>query len=221
MVTYVESLLPGDLFLLQSSKTKSETLNHHIDIRPSDEPEDETDTMAANATPFLPRNTQEKIIDEVFLYLLGSEDARLRLETAKSLARLVSNLSCFEATSSGSQNVLLAAGEGLLKGGGFAGNLFGSGVAENDACNAGSIQFLFGSQTGRGTRSGSSSSCGNVASGSGDGNRSTGFNSATSISYSQKQVNGILDFILFKARSCREFRKKIFWFDVFEHVKQQ
>ncbi len=134
------------------------------------------------------------------MYLLGSEDAKLRLETAKSFARLVSNLSCFEATSSGSQNVLLAAGEGLLKGGGYAGNLFGSALADNDACNAGSIQFLFGSQTGRGSRSGSSSSCGNVASGSGDGNRSTGFNSATSISYSQKQVNGILDFILFKAR---------------------
>jgi len=180
----VESLLPGDLMLLKTSKSKTKNL-HYQDINSLDEADEETNiNQASNTSLFIPKNTQNKIVDEVLLYLLGSEDSKLRLETAKSLARLVSNLNCFELTNSSTQNVLLAAGEGLIKAGGYSSNLFGSGLVENDACNFGSIQSLFVNNSGHGSRTSSSYS---IASGA-SGNRTASFNSTTSVLYSQKQV---------------------------------
>ncbi len=76
---YIESLLPGDKCLLTSFKLNDQT------------PEDDLDNKA-----FSVKNTQENLIENVFIYLLGSEDSKLRLETAKSLTRFVINMNFFD-----------------------------------------------------------------------------------------------------------------------------
>ena len=97
----------------------------------------------AEFSTLLVRQTQERIIEDVYLYLLGSED-KLRLETARSLARFVANMSFYDVCSTPNQNSLLALGEHLLKsGGGFSSNLFNSSIIDNDAFNLNSISFLF------------------------------------------------------------------------------
>lgn len=96
-----------------------------------------------NSNPFVVRNTQERIIEEVFLYLLGSEDSKVRLETARSLTRFVLNMNFYEVSSIQNQNLLLAAGEHSLKSDGYAPNFLNSSLIDNDAHNLGSINNLF------------------------------------------------------------------------------
>ena len=65
------------------------------------------------------------------------------METAKSLARFVSNMNCFEVTSSDTQNILLSTSECLLKKGGYAANLFDASLVENDSCHFSVILVRF------------------------------------------------------------------------------
>jgi hypothetical protein len=66
------------------------------------------------------KRIQEKIINDVFIYLLGSDDSRLRLETARSLARFVMNMNFFKVCTEPEQNSLLSQSEFILKGSGYA-----------------------------------------------------------------------------------------------------
>lgn len=52
---------------------------------------------------------QERVLREVFLYLLGSEDNKLRLETAKALTHLIDNLCYYDMRKEGSGTLLLVA----------------------------------------------------------------------------------------------------------------
>lgn len=90
------------------------------------------------------RKTQERIVDDVFIYLLGSEDSKVRLETARALTRLVLNMNMYEATASSPwHNLLLASAESLLKSdASYAANLFNSSVIDNDAFNLHTINLV-------------------------------------------------------------------------------
>lgn len=186
VVTYIEGLLPGDQILLnQKTNQLAETNNLTENLEEDDSSLTDSELKFKcghrrfkGSSQFLLRNTQERIIDDVFLYLLGSEDNKLRLETAKSLTRFVANMNFFEGSSTTGQNVLLATSESLLKTGGFAANLFNSSMVENDSCNLSSLSFLFNSNSENG-------GTGNVG---GARNRSNSYSSTTSILYSQKQV---------------------------------
>ena len=127
-------------------------------------------------TPFMVKETQERIIEDVYLYLLGSDDSKLRLETARSLTRFVSNMSCFDLSSTSNQNSLLSMGEVLLKTGGYANNMFNSSLIDNDFCNLSSIGFLFNNSQNNSNETSS---------------KMTSFNSTTNILYSQRQVSFI------------------------------
>ena len=129
-------------------------------------------------TPFMVKETQERIIEHVYLYLLGSDDSKLRLETARSLTRFVSNMSCFDLSSTSNQNSLLSMGEVLLKTGGYANNMFNSSLIDNDFCNLSSIGFLFNNNN----NSNSQNNLNETSS------KTTSFNSTTNILYSQRQV---------------------------------
>lgn len=112
-VNYAEQNLASDLDLLKSNE--NEVGNEEYD--------DESSRRNSNAnrnlnqklpfTTFIVRKTQERIINDVFLYLLGSEDSKLRLETARSLTRLVTNMSFYDACSTPNQNSLLSLGKSL------------------------------------------------------------------------------------------------------------
>jgi hypothetical protein len=78
---------------------------------------------------------QERIVNNVFIYLLGSEDAKLRLETARSMTRLVPNMDMYSGSSTSMQNSLLSVGEYLLKQTGHSGSMLTSGLIDNDSHN--------------------------------------------------------------------------------------
>lgn len=111
-----------------------------------------------HSSPFLVRDTQERIIEEVYLYLLGSDDSKVRLETARSLTRFVLNMNFFELSSIPNQNFLLSAGEHALKSEGYATNFLNSSLIDNDALNLSSISYLFDKNKMNLTNSSSSSS---------------------------------------------------------------
>ena len=99
----------------------------------------------------------------------------MRIETAKSLVRLVSNMSfCEKTVPNANQNLLLSVSENELKANGHAANMFNACVVENDACNLSTIGFLFGA-----------GATGNSFSSS----QSSGFSSTTNILYAQKKVS--------------------------------
>lgn len=89
------------------------------------------------------RKTQERIVEDVFLYLLGSDDSKLRLETARSLTRFVLNANFYELCSNPNQNLLLSAAESFLKSDGHAANLFNASVIDNDLYNLHTINTIF------------------------------------------------------------------------------
>ncbi len=124
------------------------------------------------------KNTQERIIDEIYLYLLGSDDNKVRFETARSLVRFVSNMNAFNLSNTNSQNVLLSTSEHLLKSGGYAANMFNSSLLENDWCNLSSASFLFNNNNNGNNNIGNNNST----------NRSTASILTPSILHSQKQV---------------------------------
>lgn len=92
---------------------------------------------------FFANNTQERIIEEVFLDLIGSEDSKIRFEAARSLARLVLNCSFYEPTTIPFQNLLQAVGETNLKSNGFSKTYFNLSIMKNDIFNIGAIQDIF------------------------------------------------------------------------------
>lgn len=113
------------------------------------------------------RKSQERIINEVFLYLLGSEDNKVRLESARSLVRFIMNMQFQEMCSNPNQNVLLSAAEAYLKADGFSPNLLNSSVVDNDAYNLHTIGFILDRSSTRGGVSSSSSSSSYASSASG------------------------------------------------------
>ncbi|RMZ92966.1 huntingtin isoform X4 [Brachionus plicatilis] len=92
---------------------------------------------------FFARNTQERIIEEIFLDLIGSEDSKIRFETARCFTRLVLNCNFYEPTSIPFQNLLQATGESHLKSAGFSKTCFNSSIMNNDTFNIGAIQDIF------------------------------------------------------------------------------
>lgn len=92
---------------------------------------------------FIANNTQEKIIEEVFLDLIGSEDSKIRFEAARSLTRFVLNCNFYEPTSIPFQNLLQSIGETNLKSNGFSKAYFNSSIMKNDIFNIGAIQDIF------------------------------------------------------------------------------
>ena len=130
--------------------------------------------------PFLVRKTQERILNDVYLYLLGSEDSKLRLETAKSLSRFVLNMNFYEVCSCPNQNSLLSLGEHALKACGYGQTLFSSSMIDNDAFNLASISLLFNKPNSNATTS-SSSTTANTPS------TSSGYSTPTSLLHGNKQ----------------------------------
>ena len=121
------------------------------DFGEEEENDEAQQLSAANQNKHLPsnspwshpiRHTQERIIDDVFIYLLGSEDNKVRLETARALIRLVMNMNFYEMSSNSNQNLLLGAAESLLKSDGFASNLLNSSVIDNDAYNLHTVNLV-------------------------------------------------------------------------------
>lgn len=115
-VNYVESLLPGDKCLLNLKENQS-------------------------LKTFSARNTQENVIEHVFVYLLGSEDGKLRLETAKSLVRFVANMNFYE-TSTSNQKALTSLAEHATKVDAYARNTFSSSLVDNDHLNLNSLNLI-------------------------------------------------------------------------------
>jgi hypothetical protein len=91
------------------------------------------------------KKIQEKLLDEVFIYLLSSDDSRVRLESARSLTRFVSNMNFFSLTSqttSQMQNILLSNAENELKTlGGYSFNMLNMSLVENDLFNLNCINL--------------------------------------------------------------------------------
>lgn len=95
------------------------------------------------SSTFFVQNTQERIIEEVFLDLIGSEDTKIRFETARCITRFVLNCSFYEPTSIPFQNLIHAAGENYLKSNGLSRTFFNSSIMKNDTFNIGAIQDIF------------------------------------------------------------------------------
>jgi hypothetical protein len=141
--------------------------------------------------PFLVRKTQERILNDVYLYLLGSEDSKLRLETAKSLARFVLNMNFYEVCSCPNQNSLLSLGEHALKACGYGQTLFSSSMIDNDAFNLASISLLFNKPNSNATTSSSSSTTANTPSGYATPTSLLHGNKQRQIKYSCSPLNSI------------------------------
>ena len=113
-INYAEQNLISDLDLVMSKSTEDPTEEYDDDLSRSNHAKNVSSQREqrsnAELATFLVRDTQEKIIKDVYLYLLGSEDSRLRLETARSLARFVTNMSFYQVCSSANQNSLLSLG---------------------------------------------------------------------------------------------------------------
>lgn len=80
-------------------------------------------------------------MEDVLLYLLNTDDVRLRVETARAITRFVYNMSSSSSTNSTStstlqQNLLLAHGEHWLKNhGAYASNIFTSSLVDDSLCH--------------------------------------------------------------------------------------
>ena len=84
---------------------------------------------------FVVKRTQERIMEDVFVYLLGSEDAKVRMETARSFARCILNMNFYENCTQSNQNCLLANSEYALKQAGQKLNLFSANTIDNNNNN--------------------------------------------------------------------------------------
>lgn len=205
-VNYAENLLASDNVIIKHQMIKRNDLTETNLIEDDGTEYDslncnpENSTLQNSQTYFMIKNTQvtttfyifiqnvkiffyifhmkEKIVEEVFFYLLGSEDIKLRLETAKSLVRFVSNMSFNNTTASTTnQNILYSVSENEMKSGGYAANLFNTCFVENDTCNLNSIGFLFGDWASNSASTSSSSQPDGLS-----------FSSTTKILYAQKKV---------------------------------
>jgi hypothetical protein len=109
------------------------------------------------------RQTQERLIDDVFMYLLGTDDAKLRLETARSLTRLVANMNMLSVFATANQNMLLAAGESALKSHGFAINALNASLVDSDLFNLTALKSSYFHQPDSGPASSNSTSTSSLA----------------------------------------------------------
>ena len=112
-VNYIEQNLESDLDLLKSNQNFNEICSdeYNQDSSRRNANVNKSSDQNSRQKNFLVRKTQERIINDVFLYLLGSEDSKLRLETARSLARLVTNMSFYDVCTTPNQNSLLSLGK--------------------------------------------------------------------------------------------------------------
>ena len=122
VINYVENLQLNNMIELDDADENSQ-----IDMKKKS-----SSIKINSSSKFMSRNIQEKIIDDVFLYLLGSDDSKLRLETAKSLTRFVMNMNFYNACSTNTQRSLLSHGEFMLKSDGYGANLLNLNIIEND-----------------------------------------------------------------------------------------
>ena len=111
-VNYIEQNLESDLDLLKSNMNFNEICSdeYNQDSNRRNGNINKSSDLNSRQKNLLVRKTQERIINDVYLYLLGSEDSKLRLETARSLARLVTNMSFYDVCTTPNQNSLLSLG---------------------------------------------------------------------------------------------------------------
>jgi hypothetical protein len=119
-VNYIESLLNGDRCLLKS--------------------------LDENNKSFVVKQMQENIIENLFIYLLGSEDSKLRLDTARSLTRFILNMNFYDiqsinSSSTSNQKALLSMSESLVKTYGYANNTLSSSIIDNDYFNLNTLNL--------------------------------------------------------------------------------
>ena len=109
----------GDNSSIKNNNSDYESNSDEDDENNSDDSsnsDEDDDYEAANQRfcPLLLRHTQERLVTDVYLHLLSTEDAKLRLETARCLTRFIANMSMNGGCASANQNVLMAVGESSL-----------------------------------------------------------------------------------------------------------
>ena len=130
----------GDNSSIKNNNSDYESNSDEDDENNSDDSsnsDEDDDYEAANQRfcPLLLRHTQERLVTDVYLHLLSTEDAKLRLETARCLTRFIANMSMNGGCASANQNVLMAVGESSLKSHGYSLNLLNASLVDTDLFN--------------------------------------------------------------------------------------